>query len=178
MGYTLATKQYLDDIMQANSVKQIHSLFDNCCKEFNLETYALAILSEKKNSLEYFSIYHTYPREWINRYKEKKYYRYDPVFSNLKKFAFPFEWNCEQFDTTTHIQKKFVEEAIDFGVKKGLTIPLIPNYSFQGFLTLLHQPSIHPDILYSLSLVGNVSVRKIMTLETQKCQANKHGTKS
>lgn len=158
----------LERMNSVNNQEDFFSIFKDICYEFNIEKFALAIFSGKKNILESFCIYDTYPEAWKNRYNEKQYHMYDPVFANLKKIALPFEWSTQSFDTLLPVQQMLMKEAYDFGIKSGVTIPLIPHAHFQGFVTLLNQPPLHPEVLYTLSLVANACTDKIISSYEQK----------
>lgn len=151
-----------------HSEKDAFYVFKDICLDLNLDQFALAIFSGKKNITESFDIYDTYSKEWIQRYKEKQYYLYDPVFSSLQKVAIPFERNRESFDNLLPIQKTLMNESYDFGIKSGVTVPLLPDPMFHGFVTALNKTALHYDVLYTLSLVGNVCVSKIMSLQKKR----------
>ena len=104
----------------------------------------------------------------MQRYKDKGYHLYDPVFSSLQKVAIPFEWDTESFENVSPLQRSLMKEAREFGVCSGLTIPLIPRENVHGFVTILNNLSLHPDALYMLYLIGNVCVNKIAYLENRK----------
>lgn len=137
------------------------SVFHNICTDFGIEQFAIAIFSGKKNITDSFYIYDTYSEDWMQRYKEMQYHLYDPVFRELQKVAVPFEWDTDSFEDSVPAQKKIMNEARDFGIRSGITIPLIPHRTYHGFVTVLNQLSLHYDVLYSLSLIGNICASKI-----------------
>lgn len=146
------------------SEEKIFSIFKDICLDFDIETFALAIFSGKQSIVESFGICTTYSEEWINRYQENQYHLYDPVFSALKKVAAPFEWSTNSFKNLLPIQQTLMNEASDFNIKTGETIPLIPHPTFHGFATVANTPSLHPEVLYILSSAANVCASKIMAI--------------
>ncbi len=156
-------------IEQINSITQsdegVFEIFQNICNDFNVEQFALAVFSGKKKITESFCVHNTYSKEWEKRYTKERYYLCDPVFSTLKKVAVPFEWSVDGFDNLLPIQQTLMEESFDFGIKSGITIPLIPHATFHGFTTVLNQAFLHPEVLYTLSLVANVCANKIATIK-------------
>lgn len=147
------------------SEERIFSSFQDICYDFNVESFALAVFSGKQSIIESFNLHSTYPREWIHRYQDKHYHLYDPVFSTLQKIAAPFEWSTYSFKNLLPIQQILMNEANDFGVKFGETIPLIPHPTFHGFLTIINQSSLHPEALYMLSFAANVCANKITSIQ-------------
>lgn len=148
-----------------HSEKDAFYVFKDICLDLNLDQFALAIFSGKKNITESFDFYETYPADWVEHYKKNQYHLHDPIFSALKKVAVPFEWTTESFDNLLPIQKTLMNESYDFGIKSGVTVPLLPDPMFHGFVTALNKTALHYDVLYALSLVGNVCVSKIMSLQ-------------
>lgn len=154
-----AVKHFEEDVFTA---------FKDICLDFNIEQFALAIFSGGKNITESFCVYDTYPEGWVQHYKNNQYYLHDPAFKALKKVAVPFEWDTKSFENLSSIQQKLLEESYDFGIKSGITIPLIPYATFHGFVTALNQTALHHDVLYTLSLLGNVCSNKIMSLQEKR----------
>lgn len=148
----------------STSEEEICSTFQDICHDFNISAFALAIFSGKQNIIESFCLHTTYPKEWIRHYQGRQYHLYDPVFSTLKRVAAPFEWNTNSFHNLLPIQQLLMNEAHDFGIKSGETIPLIPHPTFHGFLTVINQPSLHPEVLYMLSSAANICASKIMSI--------------
>lgn len=152
----------VNNIAQSN--QEMFNIFQDVCYDFNIDKFALALFSGKKKITETFCVYDTYSKEWVQHYKEEKYFLCDPVFGTLKKVAIPFEWSSDNFDKLLPTQKKLMEEARDFGIFSGVTIPLIPHPTFHGFATVLNQPYLHPEVLYTLSLVANVCADKMSSM--------------
>ena len=149
----------------AQQEKDVFSIFEETCFDFNIEQFAMALFSGKKKLTESFGVYGTYSNEWVEHYKKEKYYLCDPVFVALKKAALPFEWGTDSFDGLLPIQQTLMEEARDFGIRSGTTIPLIPHPTFHGFATIINQPYLHPEVLYTLSFVANVCADKMANIK-------------
>ncbi len=67
----------------------------------------------------------TYPKEWCDRYLENMYYSFDPVIQEARENNLPFEWGNQQYRSKlSKTQKKFFNEASEFGVVGGLTFPM------------------------------------------------------
>jgi len=147
---------------------KVLNIFNDICFEFCIEQFSIAVFAGKEDITESFYIYDTYSKEWIERYRNQQYYLYDPVFSSLQKVAIPFEWDTESFQNILPAQKNVMREARDFGICSGITISLIPHRTFHGFVTVLNKPFLHYDVLSTLSLIGNISVNKIISEKNKK----------
>jgi len=141
---------------EMKSEEEAFKILKDICLNFCLKRFSLAIFSGKKEITESFYLYSTCPLKWEEHYKKNKYYLADPIFNSLQKVAMPFEWNTRN----------------DFGIRSGITIPLPPRATFHGFFTIFNQASLHPDIIYALSLVANVCTEKIMGIKKSKFLEN------
>lgn len=66
-----------------------------------------------------------YPTNWTSFYLDQRYDAIDPVINFARYSKEPFRWG-KQFgcDTHTRSQKRFLDEAAEFGICSGLTIPI------------------------------------------------------
>ncbi len=143
------------------SQEKIFSTFQDICHDFNIDSFALAVFAGKQSLIDSFCLHCTYPKEWISHYQNSQYHLYDPVFGALQKAAAPFEWSTHSFKNLLPIQQQLMNEAYEFGIKFGETIPLIPHPTFHGFVTIINQPSLHPEALYMLSFAANMCANKL-----------------
>ncbi|MBY0280534.1 MAG: LuxR family transcriptional regulator [Alphaproteobacteria bacterium] len=121
-----------------------------------IERYAFVDIANKgsEKSIKFFLT--TYPKAWLDHYLENKYYNHDPIFFSYGKMQLPFHWNKKTIEGLTPIQNQFFNDAADFNIKLGTTIPLLPRIDGQSFLTILDQENIHPNIAYTLTLAAQL----------------------
>jgi DNA-binding CsgD family transcriptional regulator len=155
-----------------NSEEEIFKTLKSICFDFCLKRFSLAIFSGKKEITESFYLYSTCSLKWEEHYKKNKYYLADPIFNSLQKVAIPFEWDIKNFKDLFPFQQVLLKHASAFGISSGITIPLPPRPTFHGFFTIFNQASLHPDIIYTLSLVANVCAEKIMGIKKSKFLEN------
>ena len=79
----------------------------------------------------YPAVFLNYPVEWQARYFERGYEKIDPVLSQSLRQAAAFQWSDIRRSTTTDgEERRVLDEAADFGLKGGITVPLHgPNCS-------------------------------------------------
>lgn len=165
----LANKCILEDIGRLHSFSSTddcYALLRSICNYFDIEKVALAMFFGNRNITEKFSVFHSYPQEWANRYNTSKYQQSDPIFQSLTKISMPFVWRSEEFQDISHVQKNILYEAHDFGIDNGTTIPLIPHKEFQGFLTILDKCFLHPEVIYLISIAANLCTERIVALQS------------
>jgi len=77
----------------------------------------------------------TYSSEWVDRYLEKDYLRFDPVIFGCFQTFNPVDW--KNLDWSTKAARAFFNEAVQYGVgNQGYTIPVRgPKGQFALFTT-------------------------------------------
>lgn len=67
----------------------------------------------------------TYPTNWVEHYVRKHYVRIDPIVKRALESPEPFQWgldHCPQ--QITPAQREFLNEASEFGIRLGFTVPI------------------------------------------------------
>ena len=101
---------------------------------FGVQQWTLAFVGED-HSAQFFDS--TYPEEWVDHYTENNFGVVDPVVLMMDDTDQPFTW---EHSARIHAQegapKAMWEEACDYGLSKGLLVPLESvgaNKSAAGF---------------------------------------------
>lgn len=67
----------------------------------------------------------TYPTGWTETYLQNHYQKIDPVIAEALTNLEPFEWGLGlSSKSLTRLQQEFLEEAAQFGIRCGFTIPI------------------------------------------------------
>jgi len=67
----------------------------------------------------------TYPQEWKHRYIEQDYESLDPTLTEASRTTLPFQWDQVRRSSRQNQQlSRFYDEADEFGVADGLTVPI------------------------------------------------------
>lgn len=82
--------------------------------------------------------FNSYLPEWQEVYFVNRYSRIDPVITTAKRRKEMFAWSVDDwsFHDQTREQKLFRSQAIDFGVRSGITIPVEGSFGSILMLTL------------------------------------------
>lgn len=141
---------------------EIFEILKKISESFDIHHIFLGIFFGKNDMSDSFLLYSTYLKNWEKYYIENRCYLFDPIFNNLGKICFPFEWSSQQAQERLLLQQKLMEGAYKCGITKGTTIPLWPRTMFQGFFTIINQVSLHPEIIQVLSIAANACAEKII----------------
>lgn len=67
----------------------------------------------------------TFPKNWVEHYEKNSFLYIDPIISNAKSSLLPFRWHGEeQIQRASRLQRRFFEEGMAFGIKRGVVIPI------------------------------------------------------
>ncbi len=85
-----------------------------------------------------------YPKAWIEHYNKSKLYDRDPVFVIGRNLSLPFSWEDPAFLALLEPdQAHILEEAKQYGLKHGVTIPLHGPGRFSASCSLVRET---PDL--------------------------------
>lgn len=79
-----------------------------------------------------------YPAEWQKIYLDRHYTVIDPVVTTAKRNMRMFAWSAEgpAVRRSSREIKQFYSEAVDFGIRSGVSIPIRTSYGRTAMITL------------------------------------------
>ncbi|WP_440210807.1 LuxR family transcriptional regulator [Bradyrhizobium elkanii] len=78
----------------------------------------------------------TYPSSWVAHYVRSHYERLDPVVMLALKNPEPFRWGLDlSLGQITPAQQNFLNEASEFGIRQGFTVPIHDGHGPVAALT-------------------------------------------
>lgn len=107
-----------------------------------LRTYAVACGFERFAYLQIaaFDIrtFNSYPAEWENIYLHNRYSVIDPVVAQAKRRMAMFDWSAETWPKHSDSRefRRFRSEAMDFGIRSGITTAIRGSFQSTLMLTL------------------------------------------
>jgi LuxR family transcriptional regulator, activator of conjugal transfer of Ti plasmids len=79
----------------------------------------------------------SYPKSWTSRYFDLRYQELDPVVRRASREHGLFGWGRGgSAPTGTREQRRFFEEAMTFGIRSGITIPIRAGFGQSAAFTL------------------------------------------
>ncbi|WP_394890370.1 autoinducer binding domain-containing protein [Mesorhizobium sp. AaZ16] len=67
-----------------------------------------------------------YPASWTAHYLQNRYQKIDPVIMRARCGGCPFRWGSDMGGVmTSPVQQRLFDEAAEFGIRCGLTIPIV-----------------------------------------------------
>lgn len=77
-----------------------------------------------------------YPTEWQEIYLQGNYAAIDPVVTTAKRAMHPFPWSQNENAGSSPGAVRFFNQAADFGIRSGLSIPVRGGFGRTALLTL------------------------------------------
>lgn len=80
----------------------------------------------------------SYPRAWTSRYLEEGYEEVDPVISISRRQRSLFGWSSSESmaDARSRRQQTLFEDALGFGIRAGITVPIAGGFGRTAAFTL------------------------------------------
>ena len=126
MGITRlpTVQEFRERMRSASSVAAVHATLETTFGELGFEQFSYLVLRPPhgRNRPQILS---TYPAEWKGRYRDLDYTHVDAVHLAAGGYMFPMRWDEVYGDRrTTKKQRLVFDEACEFGVRNGVTIPV------------------------------------------------------
>jgi len=130
-------EKYLKALDAENHVKHLmhySSLMETKSEEETLAKLKAAVLNLGFSKMKFALIqgpsrlykniylYSNYSKNWLDRYEAQEYWKIDPVLEHALHHKSPLIWNASTFNTPQ--QRAFYEEANQYGIYAGITLPL------------------------------------------------------
>jgi LuxR family transcriptional regulator, activator of conjugal transfer of Ti plasmids len=128
--------QQLIQSLSTHDASEIEYLLGRTLDQYGFPLFAYLSFTPRDDDDDPLAIT-TYPSSWVKQYCANRYDRIDPVIARSIATTLPFSWSAAQSDVTlTKKQKWFFEEASDFGIRHGVTIPIHDRQGKVATLTL------------------------------------------
>src|ERR1051326_7692070 len=79
----------------------------------------------------------SYPKSWTNRYFDLGYQQIDPVVRRARQESELFSWGGNAPSASgNREQRRFFDEAMTFGIKSGITVPIRSGFGRMAAFTM------------------------------------------
>lgn len=114
---------FIDRLAESMDERSLRGAMAHAATALDLPSFAYLSLPRKR--AEYVRLISTYPRPWTGHYADSHYERLDPVIRRALGDPEPFEWSARAgLGRLSKRQQQLFDEAAEFGIRCGLTIPI------------------------------------------------------
>lgn len=118
-----AFRAFVNGILQSVDTQDLQNSLAQFSAAFDLGCFAYLTMPEGPGVEA--GLISTYPENWTKRYLAKHYERIDPVIHRAHEDPEPFEWGPTIGSRRiSKVQQVFFDEAAEFGIRYGFTIPI------------------------------------------------------
>lgn len=148
----------VDGLEVASDEPSIRRLLMQFTKNSGFEKFAFGQIKGGHTQL-----YSDYPEGWQRRYLANSYFASDQVVANGRRAFRPFSWNADDMVRAGGETKRIAEEAKEFGIRYGFSIPVRTGFGGAAMLTLASEvgqpdPVALRDIAFAAAAVALIRV--------------------
>jgi LuxR family transcriptional regulator, quorum-sensing system regulator BjaR1 len=130
MQLTNATFEFIEMLDEKKEISSLVHAFQTLIGKFGLTCFLIGDASQPKVERDQRLWATTWPNDWLERWKSRNYITIDPVLNQLLHRNEPVRWRqVRRVDDVPGL--RVLDEASDFGLKDGLTLPV---YGREGLL--------------------------------------------
>jgi LuxR family transcriptional regulator, activator of conjugal transfer of Ti plasmids len=129
-------EQFVQNLSMHDSTPAIERLLRRTLNQYGFPRFAYLSFAPRGDDDDTLAMT-TYPSAWVEQYCENRYDRIDPVIARSITTTLPFTWSGDRFDAKlTKKQKWLLEQASEFGIQHGVTIPIHDRQGKVATLTI------------------------------------------
>jgi LuxR family transcriptional regulator, quorum-sensing system regulator BjaR1 len=159
--------EFLSTCDQARNRAELLQCVERVTSYLGLDYVAMAFLPLPHERLDTFFVWQKWPKAWFERYLKLDYFHADPVANLVRQTGKSVIWSKALDQRVLPAKaRKIMEEARDFGLVDGLTIPLHSTTSFGGIFSVAGaRKSMTPQETKLLELVAERAYDRLNELE-------------
>lgn len=167
-------EQFIESLSGSADDKDLQRSMTNLLSAFEVSRFAYLCLSpSNRTQPRYIS---NYPAVWTSHYLQKQYQKIDPIVTCAGCSDAPFSWGKGfRLGEISADGSRFFDEAAEFGICSGLTIPILDRRGGRAALTFAadeHSPSLlrladrYTRAFQLVATIYHIQVRRICSGRT------------
>ncbi len=125
-------QEFIDAIQTADVEVDFARIAKRISERFGFRWFAYLSLSDDVRTL-----ISSYPKSWTDRYFELGYQQIDPIVRRARHESDLFSWGgSAPKESGNREQRRFFDEAMTFGIKSGITVPIRGGFGRMAAFTM------------------------------------------
>jgi LuxR family transcriptional activator of conjugal transfer of Ti plasmids len=156
----LKIQEFRERVRASDSVAGVQRALEETFNDLGFEQLSYVVL-RAPHGAQRPKILSTFPKDWRSRYVDANYSHFDAVYPAASAFLFPLRWDELYSDfRTTRKQKLIFDEAKEFGIKQGVTVPIhgpaggLASLSVSGAMSARNFESVWENHYDELTLIA------------------------
>jgi hypothetical protein len=139
---------FIERCQQHTNLQTLMADFGKTLKLFGFNYFMMTRLPALGEDAEPYVIAHSWPKEWLDRYREGAYFWHDPVSLSSLTQARPFSWKeARAAVPRTRMASRIASEARSIGLADGIGFPMGDPTSVQSVVSLAADQPVDLDAL-------------------------------
>lgn len=139
---------------------------ERATRRLGMEHFAATFLPLAHERLDSYFIWENWPGQWFDRYLKLNYFHSDPVVRLVRRSGRSVIWSQSlKLQALSSKSKRIMDEASDFGLVDGLTIPLHSQNGIDGVFSVAgRRAKLTPAEVTLLEIVATRAHRRLLDL--------------
>ena len=145
---------------------QLMAALDRATCQLGIEHFAATFLPLAHERLDAYFIWDKWPSPWFDRYLKLNYFHSDPVVRLVRRSGRSVIWSQSlKLQALPSKSKRIMDEASDFGLVDGLTVPLHSQNGMDGVFSVAgRRPKFTPQEVTLLEILATRAHRRLLDL--------------
>lgn len=155
--FEIAFQEFIDALHTASDPSAFRAVAERTTQRLGFRCFAYLAFADDAHLL-----ISTYPKEWTTHYLSERYDRIDPVIIRARRDRDLFHWSGAQASKSRgNPRQRFFGEAAEFGIEKGVTIPIqagFDRFASFTFATDQHGPDLYEKAAKARDLLQHMGM--------------------
>jgi LuxR family quorum sensing-dependent transcriptional regulator len=139
------TFEFIERVGAAANTDEVYELLAQELGKFGFTNFLITEMPPPSFGLEPHMILNGWSKAWSERYVEQNFYRFDPMAKHTRETIHPFYWDEIALpDEEGQEAQRVMNEAADFGLKHGFSVPIFGAEGDQSCVTMGGERSDRP----------------------------------
>jgi LuxR family quorum sensing-dependent transcriptional regulator len=167
---------FITESSQARNNDAVLASLDKAARAFGMDCYAISGIPLPNERIDPYFMLNAWPDGWFERYVQQNYVHVDPVIYRTKMSNEAFVWSEALADQPlSRSAKRVMNEATEFGMLDGYSVPLHSVGGFQAIVTFgakkVDLSSEQRGALHIVSIYAHNRVRAFMSESSERSAA-------
>ena len=127
----------IDRLASAASIDAITEICRHECDRLGFDSFIYALRIPTAFSDSRLALLNGYPEGWVDHYMGGALYEHDPVIAYCGRHVAPIRWQ-QLTESAAPASRRVMDEASEFGLRAGVSMPLHSPYGELGILSFAH----------------------------------------
>lgn len=133
----LESFEFIERVSGAANTNEVYELLAHELRKFGFTNFLITDMPPPSLGLEPHMILNGWSEAWTKRYVDQNFYRVDPMAKHTRETIHPFYWDEIALDDDEGSQaRRVMNEAADFGMKHGFSVPIFGAEGDQSCVTM------------------------------------------